>query len=195
MEILPSDADLVRKLRDGDVNAFDLIYMRYAARLHAFGLKYLRSREEAEELVQSVFLKIWEKRRTLDVSFSFKSFLFTIAYHDICKLFRNRKYFRELTARLLLENSLVTNETENRLEYESLLEKVDQLVDNLPEKQRVVFLKSRKEGKTAREIAAELGLSPGSVDNYNSATLRYLRTHLKAEGIPVLLFLGLLDSL
>lgn len=192
METLPTDADLVRNLRGGDVKAFDLIYMRYAARLHAFGRKYLRSQDEAEELVQSVFLKVWEKRSTLEDSLSFKSFLFTIAYHDICKQFRNRKYSRELAARLQLENSTASHDAERQLEYASLLEKVDRLVARLPEKQRAIFLKSRKEGKSAREIAAELGLSPGSVDNYNSATLRYLRTHLKTEGVPVLLFLCLM---
>lgn len=191
METLLSDADLVRNLRGGDVQAFDLIYMRYAARLHAFGYKYLRSQDEAEELVQSVFLKVWEKRSILEDSLSFKSFLFTIAYHDICKQFRNRKYSRELAVRLELENSAASYDTERELEYESLLERVDRLLDRLPPKQRAVFLKSRMEGKSAREIAAELGLSTGSVDNYNSATLRFLRTHLKTEGVPLLLFLSL----
>ncbi len=192
MEISSSDAELVRNLRDGDVKAFDLLYLRYSTRLHSFGFKYLRSQEEAEELVQSVFLRLWEKRRTLDPSLSFKSFLFTIAYHDICKLFRSRKYFRELTAQLLMENSAVTNDPADHFANTSLLERVYQLVDNLPEKQRAVFLKSRKEGKTAREIATELGLSAGSVDNYNSATLRYLRMHLKAEGFSTILLMCIL---
>src|SRR5690606_25785491 len=103
------------------------------------------SQEETEELVQSVFLKIWEKRSTLDPSSSFKSFLFTIAYHDICKCFRNRKYLRELTTYLLQESPVAATDTDDSLAHQELLDKIYRLVDSLPEKQRTVFLKSRKE--------------------------------------------------
>ncbi len=69
---------------------FRSAFGNYAKRLYAFGFKYLRSKEDAEGLVQDVFLKIWENRKKLDKDSSFKSYLFTIAYNDICSIFRKR---------------------------------------------------------------------------------------------------------
>jgi hypothetical protein len=78
--LFPSDIDLVEKLQKGDVEAFDLIYEKYSGKLYTFGLKYLRSASEAEELVQSVFLKLWEKHKDLKIELSFNSYLFAIGY-------------------------------------------------------------------------------------------------------------------
>ncbi|HOS73382.1 MAG TPA: sigma-70 family RNA polymerase sigma factor, partial [Bacteroidales bacterium] len=95
MDQLREDSELIKKLQKGDVEAFDLIYEKYAGKLYLFGLKYLRTSADAEELVQSVFLKIWENHKQLNKELSFKSYLFTIAYNDICKLFRKRKYMQK----------------------------------------------------------------------------------------------------
>ena len=65
MSIFPGDIELVEKLRKGDVEAFDLIYAKYSGKLYAFGLKYLKAPDEAEELVQSVFLKLWATHKNL----------------------------------------------------------------------------------------------------------------------------------
>jgi RNA polymerase sigma factor (sigma-70 family) len=81
---IPDDIELVERLQKGDVEAFDLIYEKYSGKLYAFGLKYLQSTAEAEELVQAVFLKIWENHKHIDKELSFKSYLFTITYNDIC---------------------------------------------------------------------------------------------------------------
>ena len=95
MNQFPGDIELVKRLQGGDVEAFDLIYEKYSGKLYSFGLKYLRSTTESEELVQSVFLKVWENHKKLKEESSFKSFIFTIAYNDICKLFRKRKYLQK----------------------------------------------------------------------------------------------------
>ena len=82
------DKELVERLQKGDIEALDMIYFRYSGKLYAFGLKYLKSKEEAEELAQSVFLKLWENKENLKSELSFKSYLFTIAYNESCTLFR-----------------------------------------------------------------------------------------------------------
>ena len=63
MKVFPADIELVLKLQEGDVVAFDLVYEKYAGRLYGFTLKYLKSTNETEELVQSVFLKVWENHK------------------------------------------------------------------------------------------------------------------------------------
>jgi len=155
--LFPGDIELVERLQKGDVEAFDLIYEKYSGKLYAFGLKYLKSTEEAEELVQSVFLKLWENYKILKKELSFKSYLFTIAYNDICKLFRKRNYRQKFIDDTLYENSQFSSEIEEGIDYHSVLEQVELIVNKLPEKQKTIFLKSRKEGKSTKEIAEEVG--------------------------------------
>ena len=191
MKLIPSDIELVEKLQKGDIEAFDMIYVKYSGKLYAFGLKYLRSHTETEELVQSVFLKVWENYKNLKKESSFKSYLFTIAYNDICKLFRKRNYLQKFIIDTLHENSQSSSETEEGIDYQSVLERVQQIVEKLPEKQKTIFLKSRQEGKSTKEIAKDVGLSTGTVDNYISESLKFIRSRLRNENLPVLLLFSL----
>ena len=182
---------MVEKLQKGSVETFDLIYEKYSGKLYSFALKYLRSKADAEELVQSVFLKLWENRKNLIKEFSFKSYLFTIAYNDICKLFRKRNYLQKFISDTLYENSQSSSETEDGINYRSVLERVQQIIDKLPERQKTIFLKSRQECKSTKQIAEEVDLSPGTVDNYISEALKFIRNRLRNENLPVLLFFSL----
>lgn len=178
MRILPDDIELVKRLQKGDVEAFNLIYKKYSGKLYAFGLKYLRSEAEAEELVQSVYLKLWENHKKLKSDLSFKSYLFTIAYNDVCKLFRKRHYQQNYISEILYENSQSHNETVEVIDYDSIRDLVQKIIEKLPEKQKIIFLKSRHEGKSTKEIARELSMAPGTVDNYISESLKFIRSRL-----------------
>jgi RNA polymerase sigma-70 factor (ECF subfamily) len=188
---LLSDFELVERLQKGDIEAFDLIYKKYSGKLYAFGLKYLRSTAESEELVQSIFLKLWENHKNLKKEFSFKSYLFTIAYNDTCKLFRKRNYLQKYLSDTLADNPESSFEIEERIEYQSILERVQMIISKLPERQKTILRKSREEGKTTKEIAAELNLSPGTIDNYISDALKFIRRRLCNEDLALLLFLSL----
>ncbi len=188
------ETELVNRLKTGDVDAFDELYRRYAGRLFSFGLRYLKSREDTEELVQSVFLKLWESRESLIAGSPIKSFLFTIAYNKICNIFRKKRYHREFLAEVVKSESGASADLQTSIEIRFFLDRVYELVDQLPEKQREAFLKSRKEGKSSKEIAEELGLSSGSVDNYNADTLRLIRTYLKRDGLAVILCMTLFSD-
>jgi len=185
-----SDYQLVDKLQNGDLDAFDQIFNKYGDRLFGFALSYLKSREETEELVQDVFLKVWENRKNLKKESSLKSYLFTIAYHDMCKFFRKKQIYQKfLDEEEWHENKIV--DLEKQLEYKAILEQVDQLIDKLPETQKLIFIKSRKEGKETKEIAIEMNLAPGTVDNYISKTLKYLRQHTSDKNFAFLLFIAI----
>ena len=191
MRELSTDSELIEKLRKGDVEAFDLVYQRYARKLYAFSFKYLKSKEEAEELVQSVFLKVWENHKNLKRDASFKSYLFTIAYNEICNLFRRRKYQQSFIDKTMIGNLESSGETEDQIEFQFVLEQIAQIIDKLPEKQKAIFLKSRQDGKSTKEIAEEFGLSRGTIDNYISESLKFIRANLKDKHLSVLLFISL----
>ena len=182
-----SDYDLVEKLRKGDIDAFDQVFSRYASRLYGFALKYLKSKEEAEGLVQDVFLKIWENKKNIKKDSSFKSYLFTIAYHDMCRIFRSRQIYLKFVEKSgLVEKTAI--DPEEQIEYKSALEQVNRLIEKLPEKQKRIFIKSRKEGKSSKEIAKEMNLAPGTVDNNISAALKFLRKHIPGDNFTLLLY-------
>jgi RNA polymerase sigma-70 factor (family 1) len=191
LKLFPDDSELVERLQKDDVEAFDLIYEKYAGKLYAFGLKYLRSTAESEELVQSIFLKLWENHQKLNKELSFKSYLFTIAYNDICKIFRKRNYLQEFINETIYENSQSSSETEDHIDHQSALERMRQIIDKLPERQKSIFLKSRMEDKSTKEIAKELGLSPGTIDNYISESLKFIRSCLHDQKLSVLLLFSL----
>lgn len=195
MKIFPEDIELVSKLQNGDVEAFDLVYAKYAGKLYGFTFKYLKSAVETEELVQSVFLKVWENHKTLRRESSFKSYLFTIAYNEICNCFKRRTYLQKFIAEQSPGNDLpLTNETEESVNFNSILEQVDQIIAKLPERQRTIFMKSRQEGKSNKEIATELGISSGSVDNYISESLKFIRSNLQDKNFTFLLLFSLFLS-
>jgi RNA polymerase sigma-70 factor (family 1) len=184
-----SDEELVEKLRKGDLEAFDAVFEKYSNRLFGFTMKYLKSKEETEGLVQDVFLKIWENRKKLKKDSSLKSYLFTISYHNICKFFRKK----QLQGKLKEEIGLATDismDTEEQIDYQSTLEQIEKLIEQLPPKQKAIFEKSRKEGKSTREIAKEMHLAPGTVDNHISAAIKFLRKNISGSNLALSLFLA-----
>jgi len=191
LKSVPDDNILVEKLQKGDIESFDSIYNKYSGKLYAFGLKYLKSTDEAEELVQSVFLKVWENYRNLKKESSFKSYLFTIAYNDMCKLFRKRNYQQKYIGDSIYENSESCVEMEDKIHFQSALDLVQKIIDKLPERQKTVFVKSRFEGKSTKEIAEEIGLTPGTVDNYISEALKFISRRLPGEKLPAILLFSL----
>ncbi|MGD9556163.1 MAG: RNA polymerase sigma-70 factor [Mangrovibacterium sp.] len=184
------DYNLIDDLCNGDLEAFDIIFKKYGDRLFGFALTYLKSREETEELVQDVFLKLWVNRKNLKKQSSLKSYLFTIAYHNMCRLFREKQIHGKFREEIIAIGNRTVN-LEEQLEYKSTLEQIDCLIGKLPEKQRVIFLKSRKEGKSSKEIADEMNLESSTVDNQISLAIKFLKKNLPEGSFAVLLYFAM----
>ncbi|HEX3007102.1 MAG TPA: RNA polymerase sigma-70 factor [Bacteroidales bacterium] len=189
---LQDEAVLVKHVSKGDLAAFSSLYKIYSNRLYRFALGYLKSEEEAEELVQEVFTIIWEKRKELKEELSFKSFLFTIAFNIIKKHFRTRT---QLSNYLSYKggNDMDDNTTE-LTNYNSLKQYIDELVEQLPLKRKEIFIKSRYKGMSIMDIAREMNISHKTVENQITEALRFLRKHLNEENLPLALFFCLFIS-
>jgi RNA polymerase sigma-70 factor (family 1) len=181
-----SDAQLVKGLVDGNLLAFNTLFKEYSVRLYRFAEGYLKSAEEAEELVQEVFTIIWEKRKDLKEEFSFRSYLFTIAFNLIRKHFRARRYRTEYINSGLWED--LDLQTTDKVTYNSLLQYVSELVEKLPERRKEIFIKSRFEGYSVKEISEELKLSHKTVENQLTNALKFIRAGLHEENIGLVLF-------
>jgi RNA polymerase sigma-70 factor (ECF subfamily) len=183
-----TDTFYLSALKNDDVKAFDKLFSTYGKRLYHFAYGYLKSKEDAEGVVQEVFLRIWRNRKQLKPELSFKAYLFKIAYHHILELFeqmnRRRAYCHEL-----IEEALPFNEdATDRLNYQLLLEKVELLIQKLPARQKEILLKRKKEGIPVKDIAVELGISPKTVENHLTEALKNLKRGLGEEEISAMLF-------
>lgn len=169
------------------MHAYEELYKKYSLRLFHFGLKYLKSEVEAEGLVQDVFTKIWENRKSLKTGHSFKAYIFTIAFNFIKKSFIKRNKYREY-----LEGEYKPEEvdfsTTNEIDYQSLMSYLNTLVEQLPEKRREIFIKSRIEDISVKEIAAQMGISPKTVENQLTAAIKFIRSNWKVHNLPSVLF-------
>ena len=182
------DNELVQLLQKGNVVAFDSLFEVYSQKLFGFALKYFKNESDAEELVQEVFVKVWENRQTLKSELSFKSYLFTIALNQIRKHFNKKATSLRYLESLQNDPEFMENLTIQEDDYELTLRQINFIIEQMPPRRREIFTKSKMEGKSSKEIATELNISAGTVDNQVSEALRFIRIRLKSENISLLLF-------
>ena len=175
---------------------FDSIYINNFSRLFLFAKEYVLFDEEAENIVQDIFLMLWEKRDALRVDVSLTAYLFTLVKNKCIDFLRHRmveqiyseniqqEYNEELNVKLFALESFDHNFSSEE-QIEILLRNA---IDKLPERCRLIFIKSRIEGKKYKEIAEELNLSVNTVEGQISIALNKLREELK-DYLPLLLFL------
>jgi RNA polymerase sigma-70 factor (family 1) len=178
----------VKSLQQGDVKAFDELYNKYSQRLYNFSFKYLKSPEEAEEVVQEVFLYIWDKKEGLKPDNSFNAYIFTIAYNIIKKFFIKKLRDNEFKDDLIYSLLKQENNLDKIIDYKFLLEKVESIIHLLPKKRKEIFLKRKYDGFSVRQIAEELGISPNTVENQLASAQKQIQNELKKEKLSGLIF-------
>lgn len=171
---------------------FEKIYKIYYPKMIGFAKTYVLTSEEAENIVQDVFLILWEKREDIEVSFSLTTFLFTLVKNKCLNYLRHQVVKEEYDAYMREEMGFKLYSLE-KLDYSyhsegELQIHIQKAIDSLPERCREIFIKSRLEGKKYREISEELGISVNTVENQMVTALKKLRQELK-DYLPLFLFL------
>jgi RNA polymerase sigma-70 factor (ECF subfamily) len=185
----------VKNLKQGDVKAFDDLYNKYAARLYNFSLKYLNSAEEAEEVVQEVFLYVWDKRDGLKPDNSFNAYIFTIAFNIIKKHFNKKTRDNAFKDDLIYTLLQQENNLDKIIDYKFLLEKVELTINALPPRRKEIFIKRKYEGLSVKQIAEELGISPNTVENQLASAQKQILNELQKEKLAGLIFFMLFISI
>ena len=183
-----TDLQLISSLKKGNHEAFDTLYGKYARGLYAFITSILKSPSDAEEIVQNVFVKVWERRNTIEERFSFKSYLFTIAYRDVISHLRKQNLLASIQTENNQEILLNDDHAELEIEFFNIDKIYHDILDHLPEKRKEIFLLSREKGLSNKEIASQLNISVKTVENQMTAALRTFREKLSQYGILGTLF-------
>lgn len=164
-------------LRQGDVKAFEKIFKASYPSLVQYAWKILNDREDAEEMVQQVFVTVWEKRKEINVQTSLQSYLYR-AVHNRSLNFIEKNKVRQMYATQNAETNQYA-EPNTQLQHAELQAQFQLALAKLPEQCRKVFELSRFEGLKYAEIAGRMGIAVKTVENQMGKALRILREELK----------------
>jgi RNA polymerase sigma-70 factor (family 1) len=161
-----SERDLVLALQRGDEEAFETIYGLYSQRLFGRLLKLVKTEAQAQEILQDVFIKLWQYRRSLDPDKSFRSFLFKIAENKVYDFFRKAARDKVMEANLI---SLATTNYINIEEYTRVEENLRLLykaIESLPPQRQQVFRLCKLEGRSYKEVSELLSISLSTISDH-----------------------------
>jgi len=171
---------LLSLLKNGREKEFEIVYDQFADRLYHYVLRRIKDKAVTEEIVQEIFVSLWSKRKTLEVSTSLDAYLFGAARYTILTYFRServRKNYAEHFA-CFLTNHPVDNSIEELMNLKDLENSIHTSISELPEKCRTAFRLSRIEHQPIPRIAEHMKISTRTVENYLSQALRHLRISL-----------------
>ena len=187
-----SEPDL-QSLRSGDVSAYECLFRHFYPLLVAFAMKYVSEKDVARELVQDFFVRLFEKRQSLKIETSLKSYLYRSVHNSCLNYLSQRAMHDKHIKKIELEKD-VTEDPENAIHTTELQQRIFDIVEQLPSKCRKIFRMNRYEGLKNEEIAEALNLSRRTVETQISKALKILRTKLSGSLIValVLCFLELI---
>lgn len=183
-----NESQMTTGLINNDKGAIDLIYNTYNKRIYAFAFSYLKVKDDALDVVHEVFIKLWENRHRIEAGTKIEAFVFTITKNTVLSIFRKKasekKYLEHLTKVSVTDDY----HTQEQLDYNFLKETIDGLVEELSPKRQEVFLRSRRDGLSNKEIAQQLNISEKTVEDHITKALAFLRKRMEEMGIIGTLF-------
>ncbi len=173
-----SDSIILRRLRRDDTKAFEILYNKYYLKVYNFIRSFIRDSNEAENILQEVFISIWETRHKMDEITQFGAILYQIAKNKSLNALRkevNKKHYLEY---LSATGSDSDSGTEFKIDYDEMEFFVRKFIRDLPDRRRDIFLCSFDEGLTYKEIAQKLSISENTVDTQIRNSLDVLRKNI-----------------
>jgi len=181
-----SEKEVLEKIQSGNESAYEMIFRTFYQPLCRYAYSFLEDKEEAEEVVQSAFITVWEKRKSIDIQTSLKSYLYRMVRNGCLNVIKHEKVKQQHVAHEMAVTE-VSYESVTQKVYASELEsKITEALKALPEQCRLVFQLSRFEELKYQEIADQLQISVKTVENHMGKALRIMREQLK-EYLPLLL--------
>ncbi len=167
------DLETLEALRHGSHKAFESVFIAYYDRVRIFIFGYIKSESDAEELAEDLFVNLWEKRTSIDTSKSFNAYIHTIA-RNLALNFLKRKYLHSAYVAEIstLEHSSTSEEDLIAKELGIL---IDDIVENMPEQRKQIYILSKNKGLSNSEIANQLNTTKRNVESQLSLALKEIR--------------------
>ena len=185
---MPISKDIIKRFKEGDTEAFDIIYAQFSKKIFHFVLGLIKDVDISKDLLQEVFIKLWEKSGHINLELNFDNYIFTITYNSIRKYFR-KKLIETKAFEHLLNNSpeIIENGDDNMI-FSELLQLANKAIEKLPPQRKKVYTMSKQEGMKIKEIAGKLNISPRTAENHLAKALVFLKKELSDISLLSLLF-------
>lgn len=176
---LEDESAFLKKASAGDRMAFTTLYTHYFPRLYRFVFFINQSHEDTEEILQDVFLKIWDKKDSLLRIRSFEDYLFRMAKNKLFDLAKKNKAKVKMIHRLMPQQLQAANDATDDVTYKEYHRVAMEAITHLPERKRTVFLMSVEEEMSLDEIASELKISRSAVKKNLYGAVHTIKEHLR----------------
>ena len=172
------DKELVALLKEGSQKAFKELYARYKYRLISYCKRYLKNSSFAEDIVHDIFMQLWKNHDTLQIDESFSGYIYTLVKNHVLKEIRHSDVHERYAAYIRLTENDTTNQTEDTITENDYAKIFDEMLEKLSPRQKEIFLLSRIQGFTHKEIAEKLQISVHVVNEHSSLALKKIKKYL-----------------
>lgn len=172
------EIELFERIKNSDEGAFEILFHKYYKYLCLYASKIIQDDDSAEEIVQDLFVKLWEKREQLNIETSIKNYLFRSVKNLCLNFIQHNKTKLRYAQKVISEVEHNYSDDDSFTEME-LSQKIDEGINSLPEKRREIFKLSRQEGLKYHEIATKLNISIKTVETQMRLAIKMLRDKLK----------------
>jgi RNA polymerase sigma-70 factor (ECF subfamily) len=173
-----NDIDLVKRLQENEEEALTIIYKEYWEIMYMAAYNLVKDKSVCEDIVQEVFISLWQRRAKLQIKASLKSYLYTSTVYKVYDHFNKNKKMLKDELFDNFENKIETSNPETKLMHQELIYHLDAIVDSLPDKCREVYKLSRENMLSNKEIAEQLNISQRTVEGHISKALKILKESL-----------------
>lgn len=180
------DREAIRSLAEGDEIAFRQVYNAYWNSIYSLALTYLKSPQLAQDIVQDVFLKVWNNRRNFISIDSPASYIYIMGRNAVFNALKKKTEITGLEETHHLPDDFML--PDQKIEIRELSQRIESVVNQLPPQQQLIIKLSREEGLSHKEIADRLGIEKTTVKNHIVRALNTIRNRLSPDGSYLLIY-------
>lgn len=183
------DEHILELVKKGNTKAFETLFFLYKNKVYNFVCGTTYDKHVSEDITQNVFLAVWEHRETIETDKNFDAFIFRIARNMVYRHTEKKILAYRFSQKFTIENTGIIQSAEEDIDSKLLLDTLMVFVDKLPEKSKEIFLLSKIEGLSNKEIALRLELSPKTVENQIYRSVLFLKKNLSKQVFFLAMFL------
>lgn len=179
---ITEDIELLKKLREGDQLAFAQIYNLYRSKIYLYACNLCKSAETAEEVVQEVFIRIWQKKDQINPELNFDAYIRKITLNHVLNHLKKIARDKVLQEEALNYMDAIRHSTDDNLLEKELLKTYDEAIALLPAQKKLIYQMSRNEEMTHEQIAERLNISKNTVKNHMVVATKFIRSYVSKHG-------------